>query len=194
MFLPISIRKYLKIKYFLIAILFCFQNSFGQTDSAVDIKELGWTIQLPPELKVIDTATLGAERRNEHITWIRKPPVDSNKLHTKLIFTARDSSLQTIFFITYIDAKYDPLNGKFPDNTYTNFIITLRKKPSTVVYSGVKFLELQLDGHPLNALPYVAVTLKTKYQGKIFTIDYAYSDPIKGNEIEHMLKTSKFDR
>jgi hypothetical protein len=182
------------MKYILVALVFCFQYSFGQTDTTINIKELGWTIQLPSDLKIIDTATLGAERRNEHITWIKKPPVDSNRSHTKLIFTARDSSLQTLFFITYIDAKYDPLNGKFPDDTYSNLIITLRKKPSTVVYDGVKFLELQLDGHPFTGPPYVAVTLKTKYQGKIFTIDYAYSDPNKENEIVQMLKTSKFDR
>jgi hypothetical protein len=34
---------------------------------------------------------------------------------------------------------------------------------------------------------YVSPTLKTPHNGKVFTIDYSYSDPAKENEIENML-------
>jgi hypothetical protein len=69
------------MKYTLIALLLCCQAAFGQTDSTVYVKELGWTFVLPPGFKVIDTATLNAESRAEasHIHWIRKPnPADTN--------------------------------------------------------------------------------------------------------------------
>jgi hypothetical protein len=65
---------------------------------------------------------------------------------------------------------------------------------STVTYNGVKFVKLQLNGNPAPGRSYIAVMLKTKYHGNTFTISYSYSDPIKGNEIEQMLGTSKFNR
>jgi hypothetical protein len=181
------------MKYFLIALIFCFQNSFGQTDSTIKIKELGWTIQLPPDLKVIDTATLGTENRNLHKTWIKKPPVDSNSNYNRPVFLARDSSRYTLFSIYYVDSLHDPLNGEFPEYAYSG-VITIRKKMSTVAYNGVKFEKLQLNGYPEPGRSYVGVMLKTKYQGKTFNITYSYTDPIKGNEIEQMLISSKFDR
>lgn len=181
------------MKYFLIALLFCFQNSFGQADTTINIQELGWTILLPSELKVIDTATLGAESRSLHKTWIKKPPADSNRSFNKSILVARDSSRQTMFSISYIDSIHDPLNGEFPEDAYSG-IVTLKKTMSTITYNGVNFVKLQLNGNPAPGRSYIAVMLKTKYQGNTFTISYSYSDPMKGNEIEQMLGTSKFNR
>jgi hypothetical protein len=181
------------MKYFLIVLLFCFQKSFGQADSIINIKELGWTIQLPSDLKVIDTATLGAENRSLHKIWIKKPPVDSNRNYNRPLLIARDSSRQTMFSIYYVDSLHDPLNGQFPDDAYSG-LSTLKKTMSTIVYDGVKFVKLKLDGNPAPGRSYIAVMLKTKYQGNTFNITYNYADPIKGNEIEQMLSTSKFDR
>ena len=181
------------MKYFLIGLLFCFQNSFGQADSTINIVELGWTIQMPSYLKVIDTATLGAENRSIHKTWIKKPPEDSNRSFNKSLLVVRDSSRNTMFSISYVDSLHDPLNGEFPEDAYSG-IVTLKKTMSTVTYSGVKFVKLQVNGYPAPGQSYIAVMLKTKYQGKTFNITYSYADPIKGNEIEQMLSTSKFDR
>jgi hypothetical protein len=110
------IRIYLRMKYLLIILVFYFQNSFGQADTTINIQELGWTMRLPYYLKVIDTTILNAENRSLHVTWIKKPPADSNRSFNKSILVARDSSRQTMFSISYIDSLHDPLNGEFPED------------------------------------------------------------------------------
>ena len=179
-----------RMKYSLIALLFCSQSSYSQTDSIINITELGWTIKLPSDFKVIDTATLGAESRSLKKIWVKKP-VDSN--YNRQVLTARDSGRNSTFSIYYVDSLHDPLNGEFPEDAYSG-IITLKKTMSTTVYDGVKFNKLQLNGNPGPGRSYIAVMLKTMYQGKTFNITYVYSDPGKGKEIEQMLSTSKFDR
>ena len=177
------------MKYFLIALIFCFQTSFAQVDSVTNIQELGWRISLPPGFKSIDSATLGAEYRSLKKIWVKKV-ADSN--YNQFVFTARDS-IKNTFSIYYIDSVHDKLNGDFSEDAYSG-IITIKKTKSTITYDGVKFNKLQINGNPRPGVSYMVVMLKTRYKGKTFNINYTYNTQTIGNEIEQMLITSKFDR
>lgn len=177
------------MKYLFIAILFCFQTSFGQSDSTVHIEEFGWTIKLPQDYKVIDTATLNAESRSREsrIHWIKKPPAtDTN--YNRLLIWARDSR-GNVFSISCIDSVHETIDPNFSKNALLPYG---KAEISVEIYDGVKFNKLQMK---MNTNPsYVNATLKTLYGGKVFTINYNYSDPVIESEILSMLKTSKFER
>jgi hypothetical protein len=62
---------------------------------------------------------------------------------------------------------------------------------SIETYNGVSFYRLQIK---MNTNPaYSSTTFKTPYHGKVFAILYAYTDPRNADEIENMLKTSRFE-
>jgi hypothetical protein len=176
------------MRYAFYALLLCFHGAFGQSDSTVYVKELAWTIKLPPGFKVIDTATLNAESRarESEIHWIKKPKGPN---YHKLVFWARNNAGEVIF-VNFIDSVHDTLglnfeNIKFPSAGESN--------ESEVIYDGVKFHKLRTKMNT-NLYPYTSTTLKTAYDGKVFTIEYAVSDSTLEDEIESMLKASKFDR
>lgn len=177
------------MKYILIAFLFCFHTSFGQTDSTVYVKEFGWTIKLPPNFKVIDTATLYAESRKREsvINWIKKPK-DTN-YNKQVLYIRKD--LDHVFSIRSIDSIHEEL-----DSNYSKFSISKlgKAKISTIIYGGVKFFKFEEEMHPMPDMSYVFVVLKSPYKGKIFKLDYAYVDQESQNDIENMLRNSKFDR
>ena len=175
------------MKYFLIAFLFCFQASFGQTDSIVYIKEFGWTITLPPNFKVIDTATLNEESRKMNIHWIKKPTGEN--YHKLVLYIRKD--IDHTFSINSIDSIHEAL-----DSNFSKYNISKNGKAttSTEIYGGVKFYKFKEEMHPTPNWSYVLVVLRTPYNEKIFTIVYSYHDLESENDIENMLKTSKFDR
>lgn len=55
---------HLGMKYCGIVFLFCFQTSFGQADSTIYFKEIGWTIKLPSDFHVVDTTSQEWKRIN----------------------------------------------------------------------------------------------------------------------------------
>jgi hypothetical protein len=180
------------MKCALFALLFCCQTAFSQSQSGTTttyVKELGWTIKLPPGFKVIDTATLNAESRalESEIHWIKKPnPADTNYSH--LVLWARDNDKNS-FIITCIDSSH----LKPPDS--------LRKQPGTVgtrttreaTYDGVTFtlvrIEMNTPPHP-----YIRTSCSTGYKGKKYTISFAVPDTAMEQTFLQVLQTSTFDR
>lgn len=176
------------MRYAFLALLLCFQCAFGQLDSTAYVKELAWTIKLPPDFKVIDTATLNAESRarEREIHWIKKPK-GPNYHH--VVFWARDNDGEVIS-VDCIDSVHDILGLNFPDRKFPN---SGESNETEVIYDGVKFHKLRTKMNT-DPYPYIYSALKTAYNGKIFTIDYAVSDTSREDEIVRMLKASRFDR
>lgn len=178
------------MRYAFFALLLCLQSAFGQSDSTVYVKELAWTIKLPRGFNVIDTTALNAESRAREgeIHWIKKPKATDTNYH-KLIFWARNNA-GNVMFVDFIDSVHDALGLNFPNRKFPN---SGESNTTEVIYDGVKFHRLRTKMNT-NPFPYISTTLKTAYNGKVFTIGYAVSDPSMEDEFESMLKASRFDR
>ena len=82
------------MKLLLVLFLFCFQSTFGQADSTIYIDEFGWTIKLPSDFKIPDSATLAAniEFGKENV---RKAGIGLNTSGIKHLVTATKSRLNS---------------------------------------------------------------------------------------------------
>jgi len=175
-------------KYLVLVLLVCCQDAFSQSDTAAYVKELALTIKLPSGFHVIDTATLNAESRarEKEIHWTRKPkPTDTN-FHKLLLWARTDAG--DVINIDCIDSIHDSLGLSFSP-------ILVSFGESTIsyeAYGGVKFHQLRtkMNTYPH---PYIHTTLKTPYEGKIFTIECAI-EPGREGEIESMLEALRFNR
>lgn len=177
------------MKYTLFVLLFCCHTAFGQSDSTVYVKELGWTFTLPPGFKVIDSATLNAEgrARESEIHWIKKPnPNDTNYNH--MILWARNDAKNT-FSINCIDS----LHYKKPDSLRKRLPVEGEPVVKEVTYDGVRFIQRRTEMNT-PPHPYILTSCRTGYKGKIYTLVFAVPDTAMEQTFLHMLQTSKFDR
>lgn len=176
------------MKYFSFLLLLCFHYAFSQADSTANVKELGWTFKLPRGFIIIDTATLNAESRarEREIHWIKKP---TGPIYKQILFWARDSAGEVIL-VECVDEKHDTLGLNFPNVRFPN---AGESDTTEEVYDGVRFHKLRTVMNT-NPYPYINSTMKTAYEGKIFTINYAVGNKSREEEIISMLKGSKFVR
>ncbi len=176
------------MKFILVFFLFCLQKSFSQSTNPFFIKEIGWTITLPPAFHVIDSSTLSAETRENEKTihWIKKP-TDTN--YNKLLLLIRDNHLHELT-LTYVDTVHSKQDSNFSD--FDQRLKRYGKSvASTEIYGGVRFFKLETKMKV--GAGYTIINLRTVHNGKVFMIVYSYDNKDLQDDLETMLKTSRFD-
>jgi hypothetical protein len=179
---------YFRMKYLFVLLIFICQNSFGQKDSAIIIVDLGWSIKMPSDYIIIDTAMRNAE--NKSMTWFKKPPPPPKSYHD-ILYVRNQSG--NIFSISALDLSDDSLKGNFESFSKNdpgksvqsnenyggiqfNKLTTIFEIPSNAQDSkkppippGVIVSPVHLEN---NKMIYI-ITLKTIYKDKVFTVSTA---------------------
>ena len=190
---------------FLLAAIVFFQPIFGQTDSLTHtFSEVGWTIKIPPDFKIVDSATRAtntavgkaaiAKSSNTNANTsklINLISISKDKLNyfnsnlnystaiTKDNWETVDKSAKEIFFNTFI--KQLP-NGKIDT---ANAIRSI---------DGVDFKSFQATCLVNEKVSLHICYLSQFYKEHYFVISYFYVDNAAGTEIDDMLKNSKFEK
>jgi len=187
------------MKLFLIGFIFCFQSSFGQTDSLVHyFYKIGWTLKFPEEFKSIDP-------RNTFDTIKEESNTDSNlniEFERHMIIMGKGNNA---FCFTYFNSRdrsitnenLDEANSVFKNAFFDKFIKSNNIRDSittTETLQGVKFYEFKSTVLGVDNTPIYYTYLATLHNGYYICLIYIFTDKIVGGELENMFKTSKFDK
>jgi hypothetical protein len=194
------------MKYFLFAILFISQKSFCQADSTIYFKAIGWTINLPTDLKISEE-TISSENKKGEAVLVQ--PTTAGKLNNSkpdqsvtLISASKDQS--NLFYSNYIvSSKITSSTWKpFDSATKLQFFAPLRKQLSTeaeihfskIILDGIVFEKLEEKFKINQNATFSASFLSTFYKHRYLMIAYFFTEREVGTEIENMLKDSKFEK
>lgn len=194
------------MKYFLFAILFISQKSFCQADSPIYFKAIGWTINLPSDLKISEETISSENKKGEAV--LVQPTTDGKLNNSKpdqsvtLISASKDQS--NLFYSNYIvSSKISSGNWEpFDSASKFQFFAPLRKQVSTepeihlskVILDGVVFKKLEEKFKIGQNATFSASYLSTYYKHRYLMIAYFFTDGDLGAQIENMLNNSKFDK
>jgi hypothetical protein len=189
------------MKLLLVACIFCFQSTFGQTDSTIYFKEFGWTIKLPSDFKITDSVSIAAndEVARYNVMKAGKVPSLSPIRH---LLTATKGRLNSFSIQSDTSNYYSILNWESKDSLGKEKVIDVFNSQTTlkpeIIHSivkidGVRFRKL-LAIYSNEKEKLYFVDLGTYRKGGYFEIVYFYRDSTAGKEIEHMISISKFDK
>ena len=198
------IQLYLRMRYILIALIFWSQSSLGQGDSTIHFKELGLTIQLPSDYKIADTTVLAEVTKDTKKTYNEVMKKDVNISFIKNLIIARKDGVS--FFALDYNTSPKITKDNWKQVNKSDKVVWLRTfdrdfetkadtSNSIVIIDNVKFLKYQLKYVADDKLIIYMIYLTTFYKDHYIGINYFYGDNSKnGEELENMLKTSKFDK
>jgi hypothetical protein len=176
------------MKLLLMAMMFVFQTVLAQTGTTIHFKEIGWTITLPPEYKIVDTLSESSDKNN-------------TTRAVNMIYAEKDNFCG--FNARYIvSPKISKANWEIADSTIKYKVINSAGKDlprkgdvvnSMVTYDGVVFKCVSVVFDDLGK-PVGFTCLSSFYKEFYFLITYGFGNNDSENEIIHMLKTSKFDK
>jgi hypothetical protein len=191
------------MKLLLIAFLFGFQTSFGQTDSTIYISEFGWTMKLPSDLKIIDPKVT-VERQREGIKLMEgtiDKKIDSTDI-VQLISAGRDKG--NFFVANYSTSKQASYaNYDSTDNAIKKiFFTTLRSNiagnfdtlSTLILLDGIKFNKYQVDININEKVKIYTWVMTTFYKNYFLSVSSVCTDKVVGDEITKMFQYSKFDK
>jgi hypothetical protein len=179
-------------------------SSFAQdTSRKYYFKEIGWAIELPQDFKVIDTKYavnngLIVPRGFEVASGVK---TDSNNSRILICATMGE----TFFFASIdsfkltLDSWWAMVQQKLKEESYERIAKIaptwkLDSGSTFVNIDGIAFDQFKVSA-TFNGMQYPNfVRLSKLYKGYYFTITYMYDDEIVRQEIETMLKNSKFDK
>jgi len=193
-------RTLIKICAFFVITPICAQ----QTDKIYFFKEIGWTITLPSDFKALDSIENAKknERGLKAIEESNEIKADITELKT-LIAASKDTYNYFNSTITPFDPKvdgpYDSTNKIVKDMVYKTFLDNM---PNAKIDSVTT--EETIDGLFFDKF-HVTITIKENfilnmfllskyYKGYDFGISYLYLDVKTKEQIETMLKNSKFKK
>jgi hypothetical protein len=191
------------MKWLQILLLVGFQNAFAQKDTTIHFKEPGWTIQLPADFIIIDSALMAARQKTE-VQLIEEPTADSvNTPHTQYFITAMKDK-QNYFSANFTASSYITANNwQSVDSTEKEtFLKTLTAQirihpdssSSLVTLDGVRFKKLQASFPLGEKSTFIICYLGTFFKGKYLAVIYFFTDSAAGSEIIQMLHHSTFDK
>ncbi len=191
------------MKLITICFLLFFYSSVAQTDSTIYFKELGWTIILPSDFKIMDSTA-----RDANIKLGKKMLEDetgkqismSNVVH--LISASKDK--MTSFVANYTKSKKITSENwqKYDSGVKIILVEAISKqipiKPDTsyssVSYDGVTFKKIEASFILSPKVTFHFSVLTTYYIECYLKISYNDVDPETGNELLNILNTSKFEK
>ena len=185
--------------------IFVFNSSFSQdTAKKYTFKEVGWTIVLPLDFTTIDS--LDDANRNERG---KKSMEDANRItadisQTKTLISATKN---TYNYFNSTVTPFDPLtDGNYETSvkyikdivykTYFDKMTDAKIDSSTTIVTidGLSFDQFQVTVHVNDKLLFDMFLLTKFYKGYSFGISYLCLDLATKQQIESMLRTSKFDK
>jgi hypothetical protein len=143
-----QISIYLSMKLITIGFLFFCYSSVAQTDSTIYFREFGWTIHLPSDFKIVDTASITALKNAGHKAIKESTGENVSRSATTDLITAKNGRYN------YFVSNYTNTNSITAENwgiTYDSvrqlILITLEKQipivpdtsTSLIDIDGVKF-------------------------------------------------------
>jgi hypothetical protein len=191
------------MKYLLVFLMFCFQTSFGQSDSTIYFKEFGWIIKLPSDFKIKKTSDV-LEMENASKKMLKESTnVEANVSANVNLITASKGS-QNIFASNYTNSlDLTAENWNETDSTVKQLILkTFMKqipiKPDTinsiVLIDGIIFKKLEAIFKINDKIQINWAYLATYYKGHNLSATYIYIDSLAGKQILNILNTSKFEK
>jgi hypothetical protein len=187
----------------LIAFLLLIACNFPSKEGKIyTFKEVGWTMILPSQFKVLDTTRVKQlnEKGKDLMEKSAGTPVDISSTHT--LITAKKGMQYFTATITPFDPRkdgeYAAANKSVKDLVYKTFSdqmpdATLDTASDGVKVSGLDFdryrLSVALKGKPL----FTMFLLSRLYKGYDFGMNYLYTDELSKAQLESILTSSKFE-
>jgi hypothetical protein len=187
----------------IICTLLVFTSSFSQqSDMKYTFREVGWTLVLPADFKVVDSAenAVMAERAKRIIEEAND--IKPDFFQTRILISATKNTnnyfSSTIeFFNAEKDGEFDISNQITKDILYKSFS---RRIPDAKIDSistsenvaGLSFEKFHLTITIKDKILFNLCILSKYYQGYDFSITYQYMDDKTKEQIETMLNNSKF--
>jgi hypothetical protein len=191
------------MKWWGFILLLNYQTTFGQSDTTIYFKEPGWTIRLPGDFKIVDSALVAAKQKAgaQMVEKTTQEPVDIT--NTRYFITAmRDK--QNYFSANFTVSPYiTPKNWQEVDSTEKETLLKtltgqFRLHPdatqSIVSLDGIQFKKLQAVFPLGEKSTFIICYIGAFFKGKYLAAIYFYTEPAAGSEITQMLEHSKFDK
>ena len=198
-------RNTMRVLFFILVSFFV-QTTFGQTDSSLYyFKEIGWSIKLPSDFKIVDSATRVSNiaKGKSAVEVTLNKEINMTKL-THLISAAKDnlnyfaanilnSALVTSENWESADNSSNEVLFKTMNRILKNFEIDTSN--TLIIIDGVRFKKFQaICIIPNKNKQAYFSQIGTFHKEQYFSVSYFYLDKALGDEIENMLMTSKFDK
>lgn len=172
----------------------------SQSDTTIYFKEFSWTIKLPSDYKIMDSAKIKADETSGKKTIEESIGVRANMSANVGLISAKKNQASTFIANYSISPKINLQNWESTDSaSKVIFRETLDKQipvknvktNSILMLDGVRFKKYKID-YFLNAAIYHVSLLTTYYKGHYLTIVYTYLN--EDLAIDDMLNASRFDK
>jgi hypothetical protein len=186
-----------------ICALLVFNSSFSQqSDTKYTIKEVGWTLVLPADFKVADSPNNDVMAERVKKTIEEANDIKAEFSQTTILIRATknannyfSSTIET--FNEKKDGEFDISNQISKDIVYKSFS---RRIPGAKIDSastneeiaGLNFEKFHLTVSVRDKILFNVCILSKYYEGYDFGISYRYSDDETKEQIETMLRNSRF--
>jgi hypothetical protein len=188
----------------LIAFIFICLSSFGQTNKTFILKDIDWTIKLPNDFKLDDSADIVKTTEEGAVILEEESHLKLNKATTKNIISASKDEFNQ-FNVTL--SKSSAPNGHYWDSVNNNVLkifydAMVKQAPPQAQFDSSRTIET-IDGIPfknfridikVNGVMVHNFIITRFYRGSTLFINYNYIDESVGEEIERMLRESKFTK
>ena len=188
-----------------ICTLLVFNASFSQqSDMKYTFREVGWTLVLPADFKVVDSANNAVMTERAKKIIEEANDIKADIFQTRLLISATkstnncfSSTLET--FDAEKDGDFDISNQISKDIVYKSFSKRIQgaKIDSVSTYedvAGLSFEKFHLTVSVKDKILFNVCILSKYYQGYDFGISYKYSDDETKEQIETMLRNSKLTK
>lgn len=179
------------------------QHATSQRESVqYTFKEIGWTMTIPADFKIIDSA------KNAAINKIGKKAMeDANNIEadittTRTLISARkDASNYFSSTITLFDPKkdgdYAAANKMVKDMVYKTFLdkmpnVQMDSSSNSITLDGLEFDKFHISIKMSDKIVLNMFILSKYYKGYDFGISYLYGDETSKEQIESILSSSRF--
>ena len=197
--------QYLKSSKILIAfwITFC-PRAFGQLNRTYFFKQVGWTVQLPNDFNIEDSASFESKRREGIVILERSTNLNIGSVKTVTLISAEKNS-ENSFTATLVKATepnehyWDSINNntirlfyKAMADQAPNLKLDSSRKITTI--DGLQFKEFIIELKINGKLIIHSSALWKLYKHYTFSIAYMYNDELIGDKIKEMLSKSHFQK
>jgi len=188
----------------LIAFTFICLSSCGQTNSRYILKDIGWTINLPNDFVIEDSSIVIKDTKEGKIILEKESHLKLNLATTKtLISASKDMFNQFNVTLSKSSAPtehyWDSINNNVLKLFYTAMV---KQAPPDAHFDssrtietidGLSFKSFKMVVRLNNNLTVYNYIISRLYKGSTLSINYNYTDKLAGDEINKMLKDSKFE-
>ena len=176
---------------FLSVFVFIYSTLFGQSYTTYTFRDIGWTIKLPNDFKIEDSATVARNTAEGEIILETESHIDLSKATTKNLITA-SKDLYTEFNVTLSKSiapnehYWDSVNNRVIKIFYNAMIKqaspAAKFDSSRTIESidGIDFKSFRMDVKLNENLTLHNFLITRLYKGATLSINYYYTDEAAG--------------